>query len=556
MSRRAADLLVEVLRARGVRYVFGLPGTTEAALLDALREAAEVRYVLTLQEGVAVAMAHGYALATGHPAVANLHTTVGTLAGLSLLYDAWRDRVPVVVLATHKHSRILGRGGFTTLPDTTALARPLVKWAHQTLTADQVAEDAERAFQQAAAPPPGPAYLLVPEDLLASLAPGPPPVPSPVPLPARPHRDAVVAARTRLLAADRPVLLAGSTLARPDAVDALADLVRRLTLPMLWEPWRALTAVPYPADDPYFVGTYDAGHPAVQQADLVLALGASLFVEFAPPRAPEVPPHADLIHVHAEAGELGRLYRPALAVRADPALFVRDLLEDPLVAVPHGGDHRATQRAAWIARLRRLRDEQRAARLRTEWHGTPLSAHRVGAEMARVLPGDAVIVEEAVRSSPAFLDGFPLRPGQLFRTAGGALGWGVPAALGVQLARPHHAVVAVVGDGSLHFTPQALWTGARERLPVVVVVLNNRKYLAVEAGVQRLRGAGETPAGTPGFDLSGVDHGTVARGYGALAAAVEHADQLGDVLAEALARARAEARPCVVDVPVRDEPGA
>ena len=133
---RGAQAVLAVLRARGVRVLFGLPGSTEAALLDALREAPDLRYVLTLQEGVAVAMADGYARATRGAAVVNLHTTVGTLAGLSLLYNAWRDRVPLVVLASHKDTRILGRGGFTSLPDTTALARPLCKWAHQTLRAE------------------------------------------------------------------------------------------------------------------------------------------------------------------------------------------------------------------------------------------------------------------------------------------------------------------------------------------------------------------------------------------------------------------------------------
>ncbi|MDR7605702.1 MAG: thiamine pyrophosphate-binding protein, partial [Armatimonadota bacterium] len=145
---RAARAVLEVLRARGVRTVFGLPGSTEAALLDAFRQTPDLRYVLALQEGVAVAMADGYARAGEGVGVVNLHTTVGTLAGLSLLYNAWRDRVPLVVLASHKDTRILGRGGFTSLPDTTALVRPLCKWAHQTLRPEQVAEDVERAFQQ------------------------------------------------------------------------------------------------------------------------------------------------------------------------------------------------------------------------------------------------------------------------------------------------------------------------------------------------------------------------------------------------------------------------
>lgn len=549
---RAAHAAVEVLRARGVRVVFGLPGSTEAALLEALREARDVRYVLALQEGVAVAMADGYARASGGPAVVNLHTTVGTLAGLSLLYNAWRDRVPVVVLASHKDTRILGRAGFTSLPDTTALVRPLCRWAHQTLRAEQVAEDLERAFQQATSCPPGPAYVLVPEDLLAEPCPAVAPRPAPRPLAPRPHRDAVRELVSLLVDSRRPVLVAGSQLAGPGA-DLLVRLARELTAPVLWEPRRSLVQVPYSPEDDHFVGSYDVGHPALREADLLVVLGAVLFVEFSPPPAPEVPPHVPLVHVHPDAPELGRLYRPALAVHADPVLVVEDVL-DALA------DHRGRlepvreDRRRWVAELRARWRAQREERAVDDAHGSEVSAYRVGSALGKVVPPETLVVEEAVRSSPAFLEGYPVRPGGLLRTSGGSLGWGVPAALGAQLAYPDRPVVAVVGDGCLHFTPQALWTGVQQQLPVLVVVLDNRKYLAVEAGVRRLRGGPVAPD-TPGIALPGIDHVAVASGYGAGALAVEGRDRLEDVLSEAFRRARDEGRPYLVRVSVREEEG-
>jgi len=548
----AAHAALQVLRGRGVRVVFGLPGSTEAALLEALREAPDLRYVLALQEGVAVAMADGYARARGGPAVVNLHTTVGTLAGLSLLYNAWRDRVPVVVLASHKDTRILGRAGFTSLPDTTALARPLCKWAHQTLRAEQVAEDLERAFQQATSPPPGPAYVLVPEDLLAEPCAAPVLRPAPRPLPPRPHRHAVRELVTLLVESRRPVLVAGSQVAG-EGTDRLVRLAAQLASPVLWEPRRSLIQIPYPTEDEHFVGSYDVAHPAVQDADLLVVLGAVLFVEFSPPAAPEVPPHAQLVHVHPDAAELGRLYPPTLAVHADPT----SVLEDVLEALPEHRDRleqARAERAGWVAQLRARWRSQHGAR-HPEFEGSSeLSAYHVGAALGKVVPAHTLVVEEAVRSSPAFLEGYPVRPGGVLRTSGGSLGWGVPAALGAQMACPDRPVVAVVGDGCLHFTPQALWTGVQQRLPVLVVVLDNRKYLAVEAGVRRLLGGRVLP-GTPGIALPGIDHGTVASGYGAGALAVERRDQLEDVLREAFARAHEEGRPYLVRVPVRDEAG-
>lgn len=549
----AARAALDVLRARDVRVIFGLPGSTEAALLDALRDEPAVRYVLTLQEGVAVAMADGYARASGQPAVVNLHTTVGTLAGLSQLYNSWRDRVPVVVLASHKDTRILGRGGFTSLPDTTALVRPLCKWAHQTLRAEQVAEDVERAFQQVTSSPPGPAYVLIPEDLLAQPS-GPVAVtPAPRPLPPRGHPETVRELVARLVEACRPVLVVGSQVAGP-GTELAARLAQELCAPVLWEPRRGLTRIPYPPDDPHFVGSYEVGHPAVADADLLVVLGAALFVEFSFPPIPEIPPHAALVHVHPDASELGRLYAPALAVHADPGLVLADLLR-ALPGPRQQVEHRRSERAAWVAGLRARWEADREFRASQEGQSAELSACHVGVALGRVVPPETVVVEEAVRSSPGFLEGYPARPGGLLRTSGGSLGWGVPAALGAQLALGDRPVVAVVGDGSLHFTPQALWTGAQQRLPVVVVVLDNRKYLAVEAGVRRLLGS-EVREGTPGIHLPGIDHLAVARGYGAGALAVEGRSELEDVLGEAFRRAHQESRPYLVRVPVREEPGS
>jgi benzoylformate decarboxylase len=276
-------------------------------------------------------------------------------------------------------------------------------------------------------------------------------------------------------------------------------------------------------------------------------------VEFSPPSSPEIPPHAQLVHVHADAGELGRLYPPALPVHGDPGLVLQDLLQalrarSGEVAAVH------SERVGWVAALRTRWEAEGVSRAERDAQARGVTAFHVGRELGRILPPHTLVVEEAVRSSPAFLEGYCARPGGLLRTAGGSLGWGVPAALGAQMADPRRPVVAVVGDGCLHFTPQALWTGVRQRLPVLVVVLNNRKYLAVEAGVRRLLG-GKTAPGTPGVDLSGIDHAAVARGYGAGGLRVEGREELGDVLREGFQRALQEGRPYLVDVPVEDEPG-
>ena len=133
-SRIGAEVLADVLARAGVDTIFGLPGSTEAALLETLREQARLRYVLGLHEGAVVSMADGYARVTGTPGVVGLHTSVGTLNGASQIYNCYRDGSPVVVTAGHKDRTVLSEDGFCALPDLPETVRPFTKWAHQTLS--------------------------------------------------------------------------------------------------------------------------------------------------------------------------------------------------------------------------------------------------------------------------------------------------------------------------------------------------------------------------------------------------------------------------------------
>ena len=171
------------------------------------------------------------------------------------------------------------------------------------------------------------------------------------------------------------------------------------------------------------------------------------------------------------------------------------------------------------------------------------------AEVGRALPAGAVVVDEAVRSTPEAFAHLPLAPGSAWHhTGGGALGWGVPASIGMKLAEPGRAVAALVGDGAFHFSAQSLWTAAHEDVPVVIVVLDNGGYLAVKRAVERVAGASVEPRSYPGTVISGLDHCEVARGYGALATSVTRP---ADV-APAVEAAFASNRPAVVVLSVEE----
>jgi benzoylformate decarboxylase len=541
---RAARILLETLSRLGVDRIFGLPGTTEAPLLDALVDFPAVRYHLGLHESAVLGMADGYARATGKPAVVNLHTTVGTGNGLTGLFNAWKDGSPLLVIATHKHSGILGRDGFCVGPNLAEWARPITKWAWQGISAAQVGDEVVRAYKTAAAPPSGPVFLCYPEDLLAAdidigdfrLPSGPPRVEAPF----LPSGAAVAEAAALVAAARQPLVIAGDEVWRTDAVSAVVDLVERWKLPVFHEAGRSAVFWNFPTRHPLYAGVYDVKHPYVASADVILALGCRLSVEFQPAAEPDVPAGSRLIHVHRSAWELSKLYPATLAVQASVAAFVQELCR-----------WLETHPGAWKP-FYGVADSASAFR-RTEGQDGSITAEELVAALAQTAPVDTVVVEETIRSLPTLLSRYPLEAGGYFHTSGGGLGWGVAAAVGVKMAWAERPVLAVVGDGSLLFGVQALWNAAREPAPVKVVVLNNQKYLAVEAGLRAYGGDAVERGRFPGVALTppAVNFVELASGFGVAGRRVESREDL----MPALHWMWDAAGPALVDVRVADDPG-
>ncbi len=519
MTRTGAQAFTGVLAAAGVDTIFGLPGSTEAALLEALRAGGGLRYVLGLHEGAVVSMADGYARVTGRPGMVGLHTTVGTLNGASQIYNAYRDYSPVVVTVGHKDRTVLSEDGFCAHPHLPEVVRPFTKWAHQTLSAAELGADLWRALHVAMTAPVGPTFLAVPEDFLR----GPVPDGTAPPLANRslwaglagaaagsvPSEAACAAAAAGLAAADWPVIVAGS--AARGCVPGLRALADALAAPVVFTDFTDLADLPFPTADPRFFGLYGEDPAVLDGCDLVIAVGARVFFPFSAARHPRLPDGAGLVHIHPDAAVIGREVPTAAGIVADPAAALRAL-------TPHlarAADPAAvTARAGRLATLRAGREEARQAERRLD--ATPLAVPVVAAELSQVLPPDAIVVDEGVRSSTRLLRHLDLADGQvLLRSSGGALGWGVPAAVGASLGRPDRAVVALAGDGSYHFSVQAIWTAVREGAALVVLVLDNGGYLAVKRAIEGYLGRAHDPREHPGTRLPGIDHSLVAVGYGA-----------------------------------------
>jgi benzoylformate decarboxylase len=230
------------------------------------------------------------------------------------------------------------------------------------------------------------------------------------------------------------------------------------------------------------------------------------------------------------------------------------VLADLLAATAAAGGLPAQRRADRIARLEDLRTQYRKANAADRQRHDHLAAEANAVSLVALtdalgatLPAGTLLFDEAISSSRALLRHTAFPDGaRVFRTNGGSLGWGLPAAVGAKIACPDRAVVCVVGDGTFHFTPQALWTAAREKAPIVAIVVDNSGYLAVKLAIERHLGVDKDDQLHPGTELPQLDHVAVARGYGAKAMHIDDPAQLQPALCDALASERST----VIVVPV------
>lgn len=539
------EAFVRTLHERGVDTFFGLPGSTEAPLLEAIRADGGIRYVLGLHESIAVAMADGYARATGRVGVVGLHTTVGTMNGMSQVYNAARDGTPIVVTAGHKDRSVLADDGFCALPDLPALLRPFTKFAWQTLTADAIADDLAKAIHFATAPPPGPSYLVVPEDLMgAEVRDRAAPKVARLGVAALPDGELIAGAAGMLSRAKQPVVVVGTHAA--GATSELAAVAEAFEVGVLAADLTDLARFRFPTTDPHYLGFYGEQPEALEGCDLVVAVGCRVFFPFSDRTRPRLPQGARLIHIHPDAAEVGRLQDTEIGLVGDVGAILRRLTAE----LEHAGGLSVAARRGREQHVRRMaelrhdlaRREQDAAK-----DSRPAAVATIAAELGRALPANTIVVEEAVRASRAVFRHGSVPPGaEIWRSTGGSLGWGLPAAVGAKLGRPDRPVVLVTGDGTFQFSVQALWTAAEQKLPLVAVILDNGGYLAVKRAIEGHLGVPHDPRSHPGTEIAGLDNVTIARGYGAKACAVEGPGDFAKAFADALGSEEVS----VISVPV------
>jgi benzoylformate decarboxylase len=543
---------MDTLVRHGVECLFGNPGTTESPIIDSLQDYPQIRYILALHEGVAVGAASYYAQASGRTGVVNLHVAPGLGNALGMLYNASKAGSPLIVTAGQQDTRLRLRDPLLG-HDLAAMAAPLTKWSVQVERADEMAPLLRRAFKVAHDAPSGPVFVALPIDVLEQETALAAEAPGALYLGAGPDPAGVAAAAEILLAAERPVIVAGDDVARRGAHHELLALAEALGASVWLEGLRQ--HVVFPTSHPSARGLlgFDAAaiRKALDGADAVLMVGGPFFEEvwFAP--GSPFPPGAALIQIEESPERLSRNFPLRAGLLASPAAALRALRE----AVERGAGpafhHAVAERNAALRALRAQEDSAQRERASRRWDARPIAIPRLMADLEAALPPEAIVVDESVTASIDLARTLSFeRPGDYFGARGGGIGQALPGALGIKLAHPDRPVVAISGDGSAMYSIQALWTAAHHDLAVVFVILDNREYRILKHNMDAYRQRFAVPSERPyaHMDLAGPELSFVEIAHG-LGVPASRVTEPGDV-APALAKALASGGPYLLDVVV------
>lgn len=482
-TRNGGHLVVDGLRAEGVKKVFTVPGESFLPVLDGLYDVSDaIETVATRHEGGAGFIADGYAKASGEVGVCMVTRGVGVTNLSIALHTARQDSTPMVALVGQIPTSARYREAFQEV-DLARFLSPLVKWAIEIPRTDRIPELIQQAFRVARSERPGPVVVGLPEDVLYGAAEPGPARPSIRPHAPRPAAAGLEAAYEAMTTARLPVVIAGREVLTTGASDLLVEASERLGLPVMTA-FRRFDA--FPNDHANYVGNIALGTPpaalrALDEADVVLGLGTR-FSEITTKAYAYPTQGTRIVHVSASSEVAGVWGADTTPIVADVRAFLEDLLA---LDARRGRTTASTERSDAIRRHRASfetlsRFDEPEPRLR----GTSLSG--VVQAIAERAPGDTAITTDAGNFSVWVSRYYPFRRANThFGPISGAMGYGLPSAIGVAIADPNRLVFSFSGDGGFAMTMGELAVAAERRLPVVALVFVNGQYGTIRMHQQK-----------------------------------------------------------------------
>jgi benzoylformate decarboxylase len=502
----------EILRHHGLTTIFGNPGSNELPFLKNFPS--DFKYILGLHEGVVMGMADGFAQATGAPAFVNLHSAAGTGNAMGSLANAWNSHTPLVVTAGQQVRAMMGIEPLLTNVEATNLPKPLVKWSCEPASAGDVPLALVRAIHTAKAPARGPVYLSIPYDDWDKPAADAARylVERNVQHAGAPSAELLKTLAEKLQQAKNPVLVVGPDVDAQNANEAAVQLAERLRMPA----WMAPSAprCSFPTTHACFRGMLPASIASLSRLleghDLILVVGAPVFRyhQFEPGEF--LPVDAELISITCDVLEATRAPMGD-AIVADITLTLRALAD----------------RVEGVTRPMPAAIPRPTAAIEAPGRMTP---ERVFDIIDEVAPGDVIYVNESTSTTTILWQRLRMTSqGSYYFAAAGGLGFGMPATVGVQLAKPERRVIGIIGDGSANYGITALWTAAQYNIPSIFIIMKNGTYGALRWFADVLKAED-----VPGLDVPDIDFCALARGYGVKAHNVKSGTALRAALSEVL----------------------
>jgi benzoylformate decarboxylase len=537
MSLIAKHAVMEQFLAEGVQYVFGNPGSTELAFMDALQDYPQLQYVLGLHETVPLAMADGYARATHKPSVVNVHIAPGLANAMSMVYNARKNGTPMVVTVGQQDTRFIATEPLLAA-DLVRFAEPWTKMAVEAQRSQDIPMLLRRAFKVAAEPPQGPVVVSLPQDVLDGDVDEPITPTTYTNWMSRPDPAAARRIARMLAEARNPVILTGDNMAINDASREVAALAEAAGCPVMQGTGRQWN---FPTNHPLYLGPLGflgGMHQALAAFDLVIAIGAgnpftSLFYEGATP----IPPSAAFVQIDVDPWEMGKNYPVTLSVLADPAHAARDIRDALESTMTQGERSAAQERATAIAERTADMRAKAQEQLAREYDNDPISPMRLVAEIRDAAPNDTAYVGGGGTSGRGpFGQLMELTQPDSFFDGNASLGFPLPGTLGVKLALPDRPVIGLLREGDSMYSIQGLWTAVKYRIPVTYVVFNNASYRILKQGMVRYLGASERKSQFMGMDFGepAIDLARQAAVWNIPSRRVEHPADLKEAIRAAL----------------------
>ena len=531
-SKEGKYVLLEALKKQDVKYIFGNPGTTETAIMDALENYPEFEYILTVQESVAMGMADAYARATKKPAFVNLHIETGLANGLSLLHNAHSGGTPLVLSAGNKDSREIAPGK-TDLID---MVSPFTKWAVEVNHPDAIAQTVQKAFRIAMSPPTGPTFVAFTTNALDDKTNVYPTETYNEEIIIKPDEKSIDEAAELLVNSNNVGMLIGDRIVQisnPYIPTKLAELLGAKVYSSNY------SEMIFPNKHPNYINNLKLGFNSsdeFEEFDTVLAIGGLPRVSymFSNPKMRIFNPKSKLIHIDNDPSQVGTTEKTDIGIISDPSdalnkltIKVEELLQGNKLEF-------FTEKNLLLKKEKEKAENNIKTELLANFNNSPMTPDRMVSEIANSIPQNTIVVNDAVTTGNSIFKFMNFeKENSVFGGRGGSLGWGMGGALGIKLAFPDENVIAIVGDGTGMMSVQALWTASINNIPITYIMCNNSTYRILKLNMDIYKEQiGENKNSKymgMNFDQK-FDFKTIANSFNINSYSISKPEEIGDVL--------------------------